>query len=203
MFVIFYNYNIKYIFSLSRHSKKRRKKRRRGKHLYSLFLSRKKKYSLYYQPFDSKKVYKNFASNYNSAHYSSKKNKFRIGIKSYKLKLIRIFCLKSLKFCSQRYLRSFYIEKMFKYNVSIFPDYWLTAKPKSIRMGKGKGELKFKVFFLKRGTQIYNFKFLRNYFNFLINKKLFIIKLSIFSNLLLKILKGKPSLKCLFYKYFF
>ncbi len=183
--------------------RKRRGKRRKGKHLFSLFIGRRKHFLLYYQSFDSKQIYLNFGSNYNAGESLIKRNKFRLGLKSYKLKLIKIFCLKSLKFCTKRYLKSLYIDKLFRFNVSIFPDFWLTAKPKSVRMGKGKGDFKFKVYFLKRGSQIFNFRYLNNYFNFYIKKKLFLIKLSIFVNMLLKILKGKPSVKCLFYKLIF
>lgn len=104
-------------------SKRRKKKRRRGKHLYSFFLSRKKNYLLYYQPFDSKLVYKNFQSHKNFAVINTLKNKFRLGLKSKNSRLLRIICLKSLKFCSQRNLRSLYLDKFFKYNISVFPDY--------------------------------------------------------------------------------
>lgn len=181
-------------------SERRKKKRRRGKHLYSLFLSRKKKYSLYYQPFDSFLVYKNFKCHKNYDLINVSKTKFRLGLKSYKLKLIRIICLKSLKFVSQRNLRSLYLDKLFKFNISVFPDYWLTDKPKSVRMGKGKGEKKFKVFFLKKGLDVYNFRYIKRYSNFLINKKLYILKFNVFVNFLIKILKGKLSLKNLIYK---
>jgi len=183
--------------------KRRKKKRRRGKHLYSLFLSRKKKYSLYYQPFDSKLVYKGFESHKNFHKNNIAKKNFKIGLKSYKSKLLRIISLKSLKFVSQRNLRSLYIDKYFKFNISTFPDYWLTSKPKSVRMGKGKGELKFKVFFLKRGLNIYNFRYITKYSNFMINKKVFIFKFNLFILFLLKILKGKLSLKSIIYKKLF
>jgi len=186
--------------NVKRRFKRRLKKRRRGKHLYSLFLSRKKKYLLYYQPFDSRLIYKNFGSSKNFKKISQSKKKLRIGLKSKSLKLIRVACLKSLKFVSQRNLRSLYIDKFFKYNISILPDYWLTSKPKSVRMGKGKGEKKFKVFFLNRGLDVYNFKYIKKYSKFLLNYRAVKYQFSIFVSFLLKVLKGKLSLKSNIYK---
>lgn len=155
---------------------------------------------MYYQPFDSRLVYKNFESHKNFSKINRNRTRFRIGLKSYNSKLIRILCLKSLKFVSQRNLRSLYIEKNFKFNISVFPDYWLTSKPKSVRMGKGKGEVKFKVFFLKRGLDLFNFRSIVKYSKFLLDYKLFKYKLCVFSFMLIKVLKGKPSLKPLIYK---
>jgi len=166
-------------------------------------LSRRKKYTLYYQPFDSRAVYKNFGVHKNSTCINQSKRKLKIGIKSINLKLIRTSCLKSLKFVSQRNLRSLYIDKFFKFNVSILPDYWLTAKPKSVRMGKGKGEKKFKVFFLSRGLDVFNIKYLKKYSKFLLNYRITKYKFSIFIYFLLKILKGKLSLKSKIYKKYY
>lgn len=196
----FDNYNQLNSIIYKRRLKRRVKKRRRGKHLYSLFLSRKKKYSLYYQPFDSKLVKKNLGSNFKASYSSLMRSRFKIGLKATKLNLIRIICLKGLKFCSQRYLRSLYIEKYFRFNISVFPDYWLTSKPKSVRMGKGKGALKFKVFFLKKGSDIYNMKYLFKLNNYILNQKLYIFKFNIFIWFLMKILKAKPTVKNVIYK---
>lgn len=201
MFFYFNGLNKIYVDSLfNNRTRRRKKKRRRGKHLYSLFLSRKKKYSLYYQPFDSRLVNKNIGSNINAPYSNLKRKKFRIGIKALKLNLIRIICLKGMKFCSQRYLRSVYLDKYFKFNISVFPDYWMTAKPKSVRMGKGKGDLKFKVFFLRKGTDLYNFRYLKNFNSYIINNKLFLLKFNMFVFFLMKILKSKPSIQSAIYK---
>lgn len=102
---------------------RRRKKRRRGKHLYSYFLTRKKKYSLYYQPFDSVLIKKDIKINNKAPFNTSKKHSYKIGLKATKLKLLRIMSLKSLRFCSQKFLRSVYYDKFFKFNVSLVPDY--------------------------------------------------------------------------------
>lgn len=171
--------------------------------MYSLFLSRKKRYLLYYQLFDSKLVYKNFGVHKNCNLINQSKKKLRIGLKSLNLKLIRTSCLKSLKFVSQRNLRSLYIDKFFKFNISILPDYWLTAKPKSVRMGKGKGEKKFKVFFLNRGFDVFNLKYLKKYSKFVLNYRITKYKFSLFIFFLLKILKGKLSLKSNVYKKYY
>lgn len=180
--------------------RRRRKKRRRGKHLYSFFLSRKKKFLLYYQPFDSVLQKKNIKVNFKSSYILEKKKSYRIGLKALKLDLIRIMCLKGLKFSSQKFLRSIYLDKFFKYNVSTVPDYWLTSKPKSVRMGKGKGEMKFKVSFIEKGIDIYNIKYLHKIHKFTFDKKLYIYKFNIFFWFLMKILKAKPSVKTEIYK---
>jgi len=107
--------------------------------------------------------------------------KNRLGLKSVELDLLRVECLKSLKFCNQRFLKSVYLEKNFKEIIHAVPDYFLTAKPKSIRMGKGKGEAKFKVYFLKKNDPIYSLKFVFSRFkNFFANRKLEIFKINIF-----------------------
>lgn len=78
---------------------------------------------LYYQPFDSVLEKKNVKVNFKSSYILEKKNSYRVGLKTLKLDLIRIMCLKALKFSSQKFLRSIYLDKHFKYNVSIVPDY--------------------------------------------------------------------------------
>ena len=107
--------------------------------------------------------------------------KNRLGLKSLELDLLKVECLKSLKFCNQRFLKSVYLEKNFKETLHMVPDYFLTAKPKSIRMGKGKGEAKFKVHFLKKNNPIYSLKFIFSRFkSFFVNRKLEIFKINIF-----------------------
>ena len=183
--------------------KKRRNfyKRRRGKHLDNLFICRKKRYELYYQTFDSKKIKKNVGCGKNTLLENNKKYKYRIGFKSIEFDLIRSNSIKSLKYCTQRFLRSRKINKKYYRNsVSVFPSYWLTAKPKSVRMGKGKGKLTLKVAFLNKGKDIYSIRFLRWYLNFNIKKKMYVLKFCLFAFFLINILKTKTCAKNVIYK---
>ena len=57
-----------------------------------------------------------------------------------------IALLKLLK----RYSRMNNIEKLIYFRIAAFPDFYLTSRAKSVRMGKGKGAISKKVFFLKK-----------------------------------------------------
>jgi len=190
----FFSINIKF----SKKRKRKSKKRKSSKHIYSFFVTRKKKYDLYFIPFDQKTVDKN------SKSIIFKDCKNRLGLKSLQLDLLRVDCLKSLKFCNQRFLKSVYLEKNFKETVHTIPDYFLTAKPKSIRMGKGKGEAKFKVYFLKKNDSIYSLKFIFSRFkSFFVNRKLEIFKINIFVFFLINVLSNKLSVKTKKFKFIF
>ena len=183
---IFLNFNI----SFNKKRKRKRKKRKANKHIYSFFITRKQKFDLYFIPFDQKSINKNCKSNifFECKH--------KIGLKSLKLSLLRIECLKSLRFCNQRFLKSVYLEKNFKEYIYTLPTYNLTSKPKSIRMGKGKGEIKFKVYFLKKNCLIYSLKFIFSRFRaFFIKRKLEIFKINMFVYFLMNILSAKLSVK--------
>lgn len=190
----FFNVN----FNLSKRRKRKSKRKKSNKHIYSFFITRKKKYDLYFIPFDQKMVDKNFKSDI----FKNCKN--RIGLKSLELNLLKIECLKSLKFCNQRFLKSVYLEKNFKDIVHTIPDYFLTSKPKSIRMGKGKGEAKFKVYFLKKNNPVYSLKFVFSRFkSFFVSRKLEIFKINIFVFFLMNVLSNKLTVKTKKFKYIF
>lgn len=183
--------------------KKRRNlyKRRRGKHIDNLFICRKKRYELYYQNFDSKKIEKNVGCGKNVLIENSKKYKHRLGFKSIEFDLIRSNSIKSIKYCTQRFLRSRKInKKYYRSAISVFPSYWLTAKPKSVRMGKGKGKLTLKIAYLNKGKDIYGIRFLKWYLKFNIKKKMHILKFCLFAFFLINILKTKTSSKNVIYK---
>lgn len=188
----FFNIDVKFCKKRKRKSKKRKS----SKHIYSFFITKKKKYDLYFIPFDQKAINKNR----DSSIFKNCKN--RLGLKSYELDLLRVECLKSLKFCNQRFLKSVYLEKNFKETIHMIPDYFLTAKPKSIRMGKGKGEVKFKVFFLKKNVPIYSLKFIFSRFkNFFVNRKLEIFKINIFVFFLIRLLSNKLTVRTKKFKF--
>ena len=190
-----------YIIKLKR--RKNRYKRRRGKHLESLFLSRKKKYLNYYQLFDSKLINKNEKVKNNIIKKNKKKNnKLTFGLIAKEYDLIKIKSLKTLRFYTQRYLKSIYMYKRkLKTKINVLPNYWLTNKAKSVRMGKGKGALTYKVAYLNKGSYLFNIKILRKNINYKINKKIYFFKFSIFINILLKSLKSRSTVKTNVYKY--
>lgn len=190
-----------YIIKLKR--RKNKYKRRRGKHLESLFLSRKKKYLNYYQLFDSKIINKNTKVNNNVIKANKKSNnKLTFGLVAKEYDLIKIKSLKTLRFYTQRYLKSVYMYKnKLKTKINVLPNYWLTNKAKSVRMGKGKGSLTHKVAYLNKGSYLFNIKILKKNINYKINKKLYFLKFSMFINILLKSLKNKTTVKTSVYKH--
>ena len=190
------------MFILKIKKQKNRFKRRRGKHIQSLFLSRRKKYINYYQIFDSKLVEKNPKLNYNVLKTNKKKSaKFEVGLFAKEFDLIKIKSLKSLRFCTQRYLNSVKAYKgRVKTKINALPSYWLTNKPKSVRMGKGKGVLTHKVAFLKKGQYLFNIRILKKNINYKVNKKLYFFKFFIFINILLNIIKNRTTVKTKVYK---
>lgn len=69
-----------------------------------------------------------------------------------------ISCMKFFKRFGVNYYKIFGLF----YKVNIFPDFWLTSKPKEVRMGKGKGSISKKIFFLKKGSILFQFNCFRN-----------------------------------------
>lgn len=170
---------------------KRRKNRKKGrKHLQKFFNTRKKKYIYYYKKcvFSNLKVNQKLEKNEQLNH---PRKKFNLGIKILDTGLLNSLPLKSLKFVSQRFMRSRKFEKYFRHHTTITPDFHLTSKPKAVRMGKGKGPVKGKVYFAKKGLVIFNIKYYYNLKSHNLNKKLFLLKLNIFLYLLLLRLKTK------------
>lgn len=163
------------------------------------FNTRKKKYAYYYKKcvFSSLLVNKKLEKNTTLNHT---KKKFNIGIKILDTGLLNSRPLKSLKFVSQRFMRSRKLEKYFRHHTNATPDFHLTAKPKSVRMGKGKGPVKGKIYFAKKGLIIFNIKYYYNLKKHNLNKKLFLLKLNIFLHLLLLRLKTKLPFKTIIFK---
>ena len=193
----------KKLFIVKVRRRKNKFRRRRGKHLESLFLSRKKRYSNYYQLFDSKIINKNESfKRIILKKNKNKNNKFTIGLISKEYDLIKTKSLKSLRFYMQRYLKSVYMYKSkLKTKINVLPNYWLTNKAKSVRMGKGKGALTHRVAYLKKGEYLFNIKIIRKNINYKVNKKLYLFKFSIFINILLRGLKSRSTAKTNVYKY--
>lgn len=182
-----------------RHKRRRYRKRGKKKHLQKFFNTRKKKYLYYYK----KCIFFNFKiidkTEKNKVLTHSKKN-YNVGIKLLNSGIINSLPLKSLKFVSQRFMRSRKLEKFFRHNSIATPDFHLTAKPKAIRMGKGKGPVKHKISFIKKGLVVFNIKYNNNFKNYNLNKKLFLFKINIFLYLLLLRLKTKLPFKTAIFK---
>ena len=115
----------KKLFIVKVRRRKNKFRRRRGKHLESLFLSRKKRYSNYYQLFDSKIINKNESfKRIILKKNKNKNNKFTIGLISKEYDLIKTKSLKSLRFYMQRYLKSVYMYKSkLKTKINVLPNY--------------------------------------------------------------------------------
>ena len=180
---------------------KRRKNRKKGrKHLQKFFNTRKKKYSYYYK----KCIF--FSNNFSqkvekSIFLNHSKKKYNLGIKVLDGSTLNSLPLKSLKFVSQRFMRSRKLEKYFRHNSIATPHFHLTAKPKAVRMGKGKGPVKSRISFVKKGLVLFNIKYNFNFKKHNLNKKLFFFKLNIFLYLLMLRLKTKlPFKSCVFKK---
>lgn len=121
------------------------------KHVDQFFFSMPKKYKYY---FKKRNFYKN-SYVYNGRNRLNKN--FFIGFRSiencYLTQNSLVSCMKFFK----RFAVDYYGISGFFYKVSVFPDFWLTSKPKEVRMGKGKGSISKKVFFLKKGSVIFEF----------------------------------------------
>lgn len=93
--------------------------------------------------------------------------KFKFAVKSSCVYYLKPGPLISILKLSKKYLRKNYIEDYLKYKMSVFPNLWFTSKPKAVRMGKGKGEKKRKIYILKKGEMFYELrmkKFNKKYF---------------------------------------
>ena len=182
-----------------RHKRRRYRKRGRKKHLQKFFNTRRKKYSYYYKKcvFYKFKIAEKTEKNEVLIH--SKKS-YNIGIKLLNSGIIDSLPLKSLKFVSQRFMRSRKLEKYFRHNSIATPDFNLTAKPKAIRMGKGKGPVKHKISFIKKGLVVFNVKYNMHFKKYNLDKKLFLLKINIFMYLLLLRLKTKLPFKTSVFK---
>ena len=197
MSISLFKKNLSKIFWFRHKKKKNRKKIR--KHLQKFFYTRKKKYLYYYKKcllFKSK----NKAIFENNFFLNQTKKDFNLGIKTLDSGIINYYPLKSFKFVSQRFMRSKKLEKYFRHKLDFSPDFILTSKPKAVRMGKGKGPVKNKVYFVKKGRIIFNIKYNKNYSKFNLNKKFFFLKINIFLHLLMARLKNKIPFRSLFFK---
>jgi len=140
---------------------------KKKKHADQFFNSLPKLHNFY---FKNRKLFK---SNYNLFEYNSNKNFLQknnfIGLKSLESNYLSLNCLIScLKFFKRFFVYQFNIFN-FKYNIKVFPDFWLTGKPKEVRMGKGKGSISKKIYLIKKGCMIFEFFCYKNSYYFFIS----------------------------------
>lgn len=119
------------------------------KHIDQFFFSLPKTYKYYFKK-------RNFFKNnyvFNKKNFLNKH--FFVGFRSventYLTQNSMISCMKFFK----RFGVDFYGIFGLSYCVNVFPDFWLTSKPKEVRMGKGKGTISKKIFFLKKGSILF------------------------------------------------
>jgi len=121
--------------------------------------------------------------------------RFRFSFKSReKCYLVKTSLVSHIKL-TKRFANSNKFKDAFKSKITVFPDFSLTSKPKSIRMGKGKGEVTKFVYFLKVGNIISQLRFKRNRLKLMKASKLIKFKYIKIFNKLTRKLKFKFPVK--------
>jgi len=159
------------------------------RHAESYFNFRRKTYLYYYKKgrktvFWEKSVHKNQMS-------KTFKVSFKSQDKYYLIKTPLIAYIKLIK----RFANSNKFKHAFRSRVVTFPDFSLTSKPKSIRMGKGKGEITKFIYFLKIGNIISEIRFKRNRLKLMQNTRLIRFKYNLIINKLIRKIKFKFPVK--------
>ena len=118
---------------------------KKKKHITTFFFSQSKKFKFYYKP---RKFLKLNMKNIFILKYFCYG---LINLKAIYLNLEPLLaCLKLIK----RFLKFFFLNKT-SLHILIFPDFYLTNKPKEVRMGRGKGQMGRKVVLLKKNTLLF------------------------------------------------
>jgi ribosomal protein L16/L10AE len=189
------SYSLKFFnshFLKKKHQKRRRKQRKR--HAETFFYSRRKKFIFYYVKFSRRIVLKQKKLN-DSLGKNQSVVKYNIGLKALNLDYVTTYPLRAVIKVSKRYSRINWIDDYIKYKMSIFADFWLTAKPKAVRMGKGKGEIKRKIYFLQKGEILYELRFLYRNLQIFKNRRIFIFLINLYIKFLLFRLQHKYPIK--------
>ena len=125
------------------------------KHAEQFFSSNDKKFSYYH-----KKKRLKFPIEYNE-NKNNLSSSFEYGVKGtgkafyFEIRVL-VALIKYMRRFSKK-LNKKSAKKSIKLRMCVFPDMSLTAKPREIRMGKGKGRFSRKVYFFKKGTKILEF----------------------------------------------
>jgi large subunit ribosomal protein L16 len=118
---------------------------KKKKHILTFFSSKPKKFKFYYKP---RKFYNTDKKNsflINNQHFGL------LNLKSVYLNLEPLLsCIKLIK----RLLKTFLLAKT-QLHILVFPDFYLTSKPREVRMGKGKGGIGKKILLLRKNTLLF------------------------------------------------
>src|ERR1044072_9529652 len=97
----------------------------------------------------------------------SQKHKLALrGLKKYYLTKIPLIAYIKL---TKRFANSFKFKDSLKYTMKIFPNFSLTSKPQSMRMGKGQGEVSKHIYFLKIGSLFGQLRYKRKIAKLMLN----------------------------------
>jgi len=121
----------------------RRKKRfskKLKKHAEKFFDSRVKKFLYYY-----KKRMKTYLSMEHKISKNQLISNYKFGIQGLHKKYIKIFSMISLIKILKIYRRITKMKEQLAFKVDTYPDFLLTMKPKSVRMGKGKAPTSYLI----------------------------------------------------------
>lgn len=127
------------------------------KHIDQFFFSMPRSYNYY---FKKRNFFKNSYAYKRTNNFLNKS--FYLGLRSIENVYLTQNCLVSCMKFFKRFGVDYYGVFGLRYKVSVFPDFWLTSKPKEVRMGKGKGSVSKKIFFLKKGSVIFQFSCFRD-----------------------------------------
>jgi ribosomal protein L16/L10AE len=120
---------------------------------------------------------------------------FRISFKSReKCYLVKTPLIAYIKL-TKRFVNTHKFKYAFRSRILTFPDFALTSKPKSIRMGKGKGEISKFIYFLKIGNILSELRFKRNKLKLMKYCKLIKFKYNYIINKLIRKIKFKFPVK--------
>jgi ribosomal protein L16/L10AE len=127
--------------------KKRRRFKKLKKHAEKFFNSRVKKFLYYY-----KKRMKTCLSMENKIIKNQLHLNYKFGIQGLQKKYVRIYSMISLIKILKIYRRIIKIDKELAFRVCSYPDFLLTTKPKSVRMGKGKAPTSYAINIFTKGN---------------------------------------------------
>jgi len=164
------------------------------KHAENFFNSRRLKFNYYFIKLSSSKILKQIKYEHNTFK-TQLTLKHTLGIRTKKLTYMSVFPLRSVIKFSKKYLKKHYLHKLLKYKMSVVPYFWLTAKPKAVRMGKGKGQKSKKIYFLKKGEVLYELRFLHSSSLYYNNKNISLLFINMQTMIFLKKLQHKLPVK--------
>jgi len=97
--------------------------------------------------------------------YNLRKNQlalnYKFAIQGLLKKYIKVYSMISLIRMIKIYRRITNLDKELAFKVTTYPDFWLTMKPKAVRMGKGKAPLSYAINMFQRGNIFIEWRLLK------------------------------------------